>query len=157
GTTRTINDGPGDQINPHVACNLASYTSDISGFQTIHYFDFATNTDHTIPTVGPAFLSGVSGNRVVYTHVTGEGSQIDVFDTSTSTTQTIPGGTQRTNPSIGGNTVAFEDRSFSADPNQSEIVVYDLATGVTTRLTNDALMDTNPAVSPDGNVVVFQK
>src|SRR5207253_922428 len=121
------------------------------------YFDFGTSTDHTIPTVGVAFLSDVSGTRVAYTNVNTAGSQIAVFDTTTGTSMTIPGGTQRTNPSIGGNLVAFEDRSFSPDPNQSEIVVYNLATGTTTRLTNDALMDTNANVSPDGNVVVWQK
>jgi len=156
GTTTVINNGPGDQINPHVDCNVASYTND-TGVQDIHYFDFSTNTDHTIPTVGLAFLSDVSGTRVAYTNVTGAGSQIAVFDTITGTSTTIPGGTQRTNPSIGGNLVAFEDRSFSTDPNQSEIVLYDLTAGTTTRLTNDALMDTNPSVSPNGNAVVWQK
>lgn len=69
----------------------------------------------------------------------------------------IPGGTERTNPAIGGTTVAFEDRDFSTDPNQSEMLVYDLGSGGITRLTNDALMDINPSVSPDGNVIVWQK
>jgi len=36
-------------------------------------------------------------------------------------------------------------------------VVYDLVTNTTTRLTNDSLKDINPEVSPDGQVVVWQK
>src|SRR5690242_10261199 len=121
-----------------------------------------TSTSRPTPTTlfrppGLAFLSDVSGTRVVFTNVTGAGSQIALYDTATGTTSIIPGGSERTNPTIGGNTVAFEDRSFFADPNQSEIVIYAVASGTTTRLTNDALMDTNPAVSPNGNVVVWQK
>src|SRR5438067_13899215 len=81
GTTTVINNGPGDQVNPHVDCNLASYTNDIGSVQEVHYFDFGTSTDHTIPTVGVAFLSDVSGTRVAYTNVNTAGSQIAVFDT----------------------------------------------------------------------------
>jgi len=57
GTTTAVNAGPGGQFDPHVDCNLASYTNDTESVQEIHYFDFTTNTDHTIPTVGLAFLS----------------------------------------------------------------------------------------------------
>jgi len=45
-----INNGAGDQTNPHVACDLASYTNDdFQGSSTIHYWDFATSTDHMVP------------------------------------------------------------------------------------------------------------
>src|SRR5690242_12944160 len=50
GTEQLIAGGPGDQVNPHVDCNLASYTNDTGSTQEVHYFDFTTNTDHTIPT-----------------------------------------------------------------------------------------------------------
>jgi len=68
----------------------------------------------------------------------------------------IPGG-KRSNPAIGGDLVAYEDRSFLAGPNQSELGVYDLSTQMELRLTNDLLFDKNPAVSPTGNAVVWEK
>ena len=156
GTSQVVNAGAGDQTDPHVSGNIASYTSD-NGSPEIRYYDFATNMDQAVPTAGLAFLSDVSEGRIVYTQLSGAGSEIGVFNTADSSTLIIPGGNQRSNPSIGTATVAFEDRSFSANPSESEIVVYDLATATTTRLTNDALQDTNPEVSPDGNVIVFQK
>jgi Tol biopolymer transport system component len=157
GTFQVVGAGAGDQVNPHVDCNLASYTNDTGGSAEIHYFDFNTSTDQAIPVVGVSFLSDVSGTRIVYTNVSFLGSRIGVYNTATSTSMFLPDGNQRTHPSIGGSTVAFEDRSFSSNPNESEIVVYNLGSGTTTRLTNDALMDTNPEVSPNGDLVVFQK
>ena len=53
--------------------------------------------------------------------------------------------------------MAFEDLSFSSIRNASEVVVYNLATDATTRITNDALMDRRPAVAPSGDAVVFEK
>jgi hypothetical protein len=157
GTFQVVNNGAGDQIDPHVSGNIASYTDDQAGEIAIRYYDFVTNTDQAVPTTGAAFLSDIDGTRIVHTQVSLAGSQIGLFNTADETTFIIPGGTQRTDASIGGLTVAFEDRSFSANPNESEIVVYDLATNTTTRLTNDALLDINPQVSADGNVIVFQK
>jgi hypothetical protein len=157
GTTTALNAGPGDQISPAVDCNLASYTDDQGISQRVRYFDFTTSTEQAVPNSALSFLSDVSANRIAFTQVSSAGSEIRVFEATTNTILTVPGGTQRTNPSIGGTLVAFEDRSFSANPNESEILVYDLATNTTSRLTADALMDTNPAVSPTGNAVVFQK
>ena len=159
GTFQVVNAGAGDQTDPHVDVNIASYRSvdaDL-GLTEIRYFDFATNTDHVVPTGIAPTLSDVSDGRIVYSEQTVFGSQIGVYDTNTDGTFIIPGGTFRVDPSIGSTTVAFEDRSFSANPLESEIVVYDLATNTTTRLTNDALRDVDPEVSEDGNAVVFQK
>jgi hypothetical protein len=157
GSTTVVNAGVGDQIDPHVDCNLASYTDAQAGDLTIRYFDFTTSTDAAISTDGLAFLSDVNGSRVVFTQVSMAGSQVVVHDTQGGTSVTIPGGTQRSNATLGGSRVAFEDRAFSANPLESEIVVYDLATGTTARITNDALMDLDPVVTPTGDAVVFQK
>ena len=156
GTFQVVNNGPGDQTNPHVSGDIAAYTSDDGVNSQIRYFDFATSSDHLVPTTGPAFLSDVSDGRIVYTEFSGGGPHIGVFDTSDSTTTIIPGGNQRSDPSIGSNLVGFEDRSLSGN-GTSEIVTYDLATNTATRLTNDALQDINPEISADGNHVVFQK
>src|ERR1041385_540451 len=55
GATQQIKVGPGNQTNPHVACNLASYTDDdFEGTSLIKYFDFATNTEQVVPGNGLA-------------------------------------------------------------------------------------------------------
>src|SRR5262244_4599835 len=41
GTLVAVNNGPGNQTNPHVDCDRVSYTNDdFQGSSTIHYFDF---------------------------------------------------------------------------------------------------------------------
>jgi hypothetical protein len=50
GTFQVVNNGPGDQTDPHLDCDRVSYTNDnFFGLLSIHYFDFATNADHAIP------------------------------------------------------------------------------------------------------------
>src|SRR5215813_1212944 len=50
GSFQVISNDPGDQTNPHVECNLFTYTNDdYMGRSTIHYHDLATNTDNEIP------------------------------------------------------------------------------------------------------------
>src|SRR5690242_11137356 len=50
GTYQTVASGPGDQVNPHVDCNLATYTNDTGTTNNVHYFNFGTNSDATVPT-----------------------------------------------------------------------------------------------------------
>lgn len=158
GTYSTVHAGPGDQVDPHIDGNLVTYTSDDQqGTLTVRYFDFTTSTDAGVPASGQGFLPDVSGTRIAFTDVIAGGYNIVVFDTASNSTFTIPGGGRRVAPSIGGNVAAFEDRSFHSNSNESEIVVYDLASGATTRLTDDTLMDRDPVVSPAGDVVVFTK
>jgi hypothetical protein len=155
GTLREINVGAGDQLDPHVDCDLASYTS-VEGLQSdVRVFDFRTGSDVRILRPGVSFLSDISGTRVTFTETSGDGSNIIVYDTDVGYSIRIPGSNQRTNPSIGGALVAFEAGIFST--NQVEIVLYDLSTATLTGLTNDALMDSDPQVSPSGDVVVWIK
>jgi hypothetical protein len=155
GTFSVVNNGVGDQTNPHVSGNIATYTSETGGVDEIRYFDFFTSTDQVVPTSGfAAYLSDVDQGRIVYTQVSLVGSEIGVFSTVDSTPFIIPGHTQAVNPSIGSTLVAFEDNSFGPT---SEIVTYDLATNTSTRITNDSLPDRNPSVSADGNYIAFQE
>ena len=157
GTSQTINDGPGQQTDPHVYCNLASYTNDDDmGTLQIRYFDFTTNTDRLISGNGADSLSDVSGGRIAFTEGTGSGSQIVIFDTATQTRAVIPGFRHRM-PAIGGDLVAFEERSLSDSFYQSEMVLYDLSFELRVQLTFDSLFDGNPEVSPTGNAVVWEK
>jgi len=154
-TAEVVSNELGNQTNPHVQCNQVSYTfDDFQGSSTIHYHDMATGADNVIPGNQVDLLSDISGSRVAYTEVTFTGDTIRIFDTA-SQTQTIVPGLRRSNPSIGGNIVAFEDRSSSIVAPQ--IALYDLSTGTVTSLTNDSLTNLWPNVSPDGNAIVWDK
>src|SRR5262245_47238168 len=150
GTFQFINNGSGMWISPHVDCNVASY----AGGDSIHYFDFATNTDHALPPGGRAELfSDVSGSQIAFAMIFGQlgyDSEVFIYDT-VSQTYTFTGNTGTTRPSIGGTLVAFEDQV------SNQIFIYDQSTGTTTQLTNDAVWNTNPRVSPSGNAVVWEK
>ena len=63
-------------------------------------------------------------------------------------------GARNSDPAIGGNLVAFVHNILSTS---SEIGVYNQDTGIATQITNDALWNRDPAVSPDGKVVLFEK
>lgn len=58
---------------------------------------------------------------------------------------------------IGGATVAWMDMAFAGTSGQPEIVAHDLAGGSSTRLTSDAAYDSDAAVSPGGDVIVWTK
>src|SRR5262249_14843576 len=150
------NNGLGNQTNPQVECDLVTYTNDVLGSSTIHYLDLSTNTDREIPGDEVDLLSDVSGSRVAYTEVDNDGDHIMVFDT-VSQTRTIVPGLARSNPSIGGNLVAFEDRSSqpAGQWNIATIGLYDLGTGALTQLTDNSMHNANPSVSPDGDAVVW--
>jgi hypothetical protein len=154
-TAEVVNNDLGNQTNPHVQCNQVSYTfDDFQGVSTVHYRDMSTGVDNVIPGNQVDLLSDISGSRIAYTEVTFTGDTIRIFDTI-SQTQTIVPGLRRSNPSIGGNIVAFEDRSSSIVAPQ--IAIYDLSTGTVTPITNDSLTNLWPNVSPDGNAVVWDK
>ena len=153
GTVQTVKNGAGNQSDPHLSCNRVSYTDDsFQGIARVHYQDLSTGTDNAIPSNEADLLSAISGSRVAYTKVTASGDTIRIFDANSQTTTVVPG-TRRSNPSIGGNLVAFEDTSTLTP----EISTYDLSTGIVTPLTSDSLYDRNPRVSPNGNAVVWEK
>ena len=49
-TAEIVSNELGNQTNPHLQCNLVSYTfDDFQGISTIHYKDMATGADNVIP------------------------------------------------------------------------------------------------------------
>ena len=157
GTFQVVNNGPGDQIDPDLDCNLTSYvTQDGLGNSRIQLSPMPGTTGYMIPGNGLDFQPDVSGNRVAFTEDTPSGASVAVFDAMFQMRTDIPGA-KRSHPAIGGDLVAYEDRSFFAGPNLSELGVYDLSTATDIRLTNDSLFDKNPSVSPTGNAVVWEK
>jgi len=155
-TPVTINNGAGDQYDPHISGDWVAYTSDNS----IRYYNFATNTDAEIPRGDSArdLLSDISGSKIVFSRViTAVKTAVMVFDALTPTADPIEidaaVGSNRIGSAIGGNTVAYIDFGLHA---AGEVVIHDLTTATSQRITNDALFDQNPSVSPDGTVVTWE-
>jgi Tol biopolymer transport system component len=157
GTTQIVGNQLGEQVHAHVSCNLVSYTNlDSPGSSTARYCDLVTGTDSVIPGNRVDPQSDISGSRVAYTEHDTAGDRLIVFDTISQTSTHVPG-VRQSNPSIGGNLVAFEDQSSSVSWLMADISTYDLSTGTVTQLTNDSLSNVRPNVSPNGDAVVWQK
>jgi hypothetical protein len=156
GTTQVLHAGFGNETNPHVDCDVVSYTfDDFLGRSTIHYQNLATGVDTEIPGNAVDLLSDISGSHIAYTEVTNSGDTVRIFDTISETTTIVPG-FGRSNPSIGGNLVAFEDVGSSI-PGGRDIDVYDLSSGIVTTLAHDSFDNIKPAVSPNGDAVIWHK
>jgi Tol biopolymer transport system component len=155
-TSVTINAGPGDQNDPHVSGDWAAYASDLS----IHYYNFATNTDAQIPMGASArdLLSDISGSKIAFTRlIIGERAAVMVFDAATPAVAPIEidaaSDSDHFESAIGGNTVAYIDYPL---PNSwGDVVIHDLTTSTSVRIPTDSELDENPSVSPDGNVVTW--
>ncbi len=146
---------PGDQFDAHVSGDWVSYTSDLR----IRYYNFVTGIDAEIPPGGGIedLLANVSGSRIVFSRVLADRTGIFVFDAATPAAAPAEidsgPGTNRFGAAIGGNTVAYIDFGLEA---HGELVIHDLDTAVSNRITNDTAPDGNPAVSPDGRVVTWE-
>jgi len=157
GSPVTIHAGTGDQNDPHVSGDWMAYTSDL----TIRYYNFVTNVDAQIPLGASSrdLLSDISGSKIVFCRViTGIKTAVMVFDAATPAVPPVEinpsTGTTRIGSAIGGNTIAYVDFSLEA---HGELVIYDLLTASSRRATIDVALDANPSVSPDGNVVTWEK
>lgn len=160
GTLVTINNGPGDQTEPHVSGDLAVYTNNDGIIRTIHYFDFATAIDRVVPTgaLGDSdYLSDVDGNRIVFsrTGVADGQTGVMLFDVASGVLRQIDPQPVMTRfgAVIGADTVAYEE----LDVGNGDIFAYDLGTGTATNLTQSSEIDESPAVSPAGNAVVWER
>src|SRR6185369_3219505 len=127
GTAVQMSIASGNQTNPSVVCNIASYTNDdLEGSSTIRYFDFATNTEHVVPGNGLDRLSDTDGQRIAFTQLDSTGDRIGIYDIASETTTFIGGG-RDSDPAMGGNLVAFR---HAEGPNAiGDIFVYDRSTG----------------------------
>jgi len=153
GRSFPIKVGGGNQTSPSVRCNIASYTNDdLEGTSAIEYFDFATATTHVVPGNGLDRLSDTDGQRIVFTQLDATGDRIALYDIASQTTNFIGGGGD-SDPAIGGNFVAY--RHGESPTGLGDIIIYDRSTGGYYPLSFNDVQDWWPAVSPDGNVVVW--
>ena len=139
-----INLNPGDQFDPHVSGDWVSYTSDLR----IRYYNFATSTDAEVPPGSGVedLLAGVSGSKIVFSRVfLASGTAIMAFDAATPAVAPVEidptPSPNRFGAAIGGNTVAYIDFGLQAN---GELVIHDLVSSSSVRITNDTEVDGNP-------------
>ena len=157
GTSSAVNNGLGKQTDPHIDGDLVTYTDDdLMGTTRVRYLDLTTNTQHTVPGNGADSEAEVSARRIAFTESTPLGSQVVFFDTATQTRVVMPAyGLSK--PTLGGNYLLFEDRSSTEFMVPSEIGGYLIPNDFYYHQTNDQLLDISPAISPAGNLTVWQK
>ncbi|MFY9579876.1 MAG: thrombospondin type 3 repeat-containing protein [Gaiellaceae bacterium] len=164
GTTTTINNGPGDQTEPHVSGDLAVYTDkDFLNGSRIHYFDFLTGIDHVVPSGAPGDsdnLSDVGGNRIVFSRTRAADGKTAamVFDVVNGTLRELdpqPLATPMTRfgTVIGGDTVAYQELEIG----NGDIFAYDLVAGTATNLSQSYDSDGNPGISATGDVITWER
>ena len=156
GSSQVVNNGPGNQTDPHLDGNLVSYTDDnLAGTTSVRYFDFATNIDHLVPGNGADSESEVNVGRIAFTESTSSGSQVVLFDTATQTRIVVPAyGLSK--PTIGGPYLLFEDRSSTEYMHPSDIGQYFIPNDLYFPQTSDYVPDTNPIISQAGNTMFYQ-
>jgi hypothetical protein len=161
GATTLVNGGIGDQTDPHVSGDWVAYTSAVSGNAEIRFQNLYTRLDAAVPgSDGIDFIADISGYIVVYTHLTSSGKAIFAFDVSRPDppVELAPAaGSLRERTSVGGGTVAWVDFGLGEGAGLPEIVTYDLATSQAAQLTDDEFFNTNPSVSPDGSMLVYER
>ena len=151
GAPLLINTSPGNQTDPHVSGDIAAYTDESGG--SIRYYDFLTMAPGSIltPIGSTDQLSDVNGNHIAFARKTGPNRSCQVFDfTTSSTVQIGPDNSGAFSTALGSDTVAF----VSGD----DIKVGRISNpgGALANLSNSAALDLSPAVSPNGNAVVWQ-
>jgi Tol biopolymer transport system component len=162
GKSLVIDNGPGDQTDPHVSGPVVAYTQRLSiSSSEIRYRDVLTGQAGVIPNEGGFDSSAdVSGDTVVFTRTTG-GNRVYRFNVRKGGTaeELAPRtGADRRAVAIGKQTVAWQELGYTAGSRPAEIFAYRMdPPAALTLLTDDLLLDKTPAVSADGSAVVWVK
>ena len=160
GTRKVVNNGPGNQSDPHVSGSLVAYTNESQGMSEIRYHDLSNSQDVAIPNGGAYdFVADISGDTVVFTRVLSSSSifTYNVLTQGPAVEVAPQPNSNRRGAVVGHRTVVWQDFSYPTASSQPEIAAFDLETQTLMRLTNDNLLDRTPAVSADGSVIVWAK
>jgi Tol biopolymer transport system component len=160
GKSLVVNNGPGDQTEPHVSGPRMAYTNQLGlGGSEIRYHEFLTGEDWPIPNEGGYdAVSDISGDTVVFTRTTSASGvfRFNVLERGPAEELAPRPGAERRAVAIGHQTVAWQELGYTAGL-QPEIFAYRADTLALTRLSEDAVVDRTPAVSADGTTVVWTK
>lgn len=166
GTITVVDNGPGDQTDPHVSGNVAVYNDFAAGSGRIRVFDFLSGTGFAIPVVVPGdadTLADVNGRYVSFSRQSASRNAVMVYDLVAGTTVEIAplAGSRRFASAIGGNTVAFVEQyvGIGGTSGGSDILVGDITAPLVppVNVSASALeINGNPSVSPTGNVVLWE-
>ncbi|WNG36123.1 hypothetical protein F0U61_22460 [Archangium violaceum] len=161
GSSLVVNEGPGDQTEPHVSGALVAYTNQLSlSSSEIRYHNLASGVDQAIPTQGGYdAISDISGEVVVFTRAT-TSSRVFRFDVSKGgvAEELAPRtGANRRAAAVGGQTVVWQELGYTVEAEPPELFAYRMDTHALTRLSEDTSEDRAPAVSADGQAVVWMK
>jgi hypothetical protein len=163
--------GAGTQTEPHVSGSLVSFTNQGSTTSEIRYRDVAGTSpsagiDNSSPTGGTAYrdsISDVSGSVIVFRRASDSSSteSIMFFDSANpwvgpQVLADAPG-TQRQAAAIGGTTVAFEQKTGNTLIRDICIASTSTPSAAAVCVTSSDVMNRDPAVSPDGNTVVWSR
>jgi Tol biopolymer transport system component len=160
GTRKVVNNGPGNQSDPHVSGSLVAYTNEVQGSSEIRYHDLSTDQDVAIPNGGAYdFVADISGDTVVFTRVVSTSSifTYNVLTQGPALEVAPQANSNRRGAVVGHRTVVWQDFSYPTPSSQPEIAAFDLETQTLHRLTDDDMQDRTPAVSTDGSVIVWAK
>jgi hypothetical protein len=161
GSTLPVDNTAGDQLDPRVSGNFAAYTDASSGVGVIRYYDFLSPqlSNPAVP-LGPDdidTLSDVNGSHISfarYNQTTGARA-IMIYDVAAATTTEIGSSSSGFATALGGDTVAF----VNAPPfGIVDIWVGSISNSSAppTNVSASGDDDRNPAVSPAGNLVVWE-
>jgi hypothetical protein len=165
-----VEGGAGSQTEPHVSGSLVSFTNASHTTSEIRYRDVAGTSpsagiDNSSPTGGTYrdSISDVFGSVIVFRRASDSSSteSIMFFDSANPALgpQVLADApdTQRQAAAIGGTTVAFEQKTSSTLVRNMCVASTSTPSDAATCLTASDMMNRDPAVSPDGNTVVWAK
>lgn len=160
GKSLVVNNGPGDQTDPHVSGPLVVYTNVLSmSSSEIRYHDLVTGVDLAIPNEGGTdSVSDISGDTVVFTRANGNQSvfRFNVLKGGAVEELAPRPGVQRQAVTIGNQTVVWQENGYNVGTGP-EIFAYRSDSLALTRLSEDTFLDWTPAVSEDGSTVAWSK
>jgi Tol biopolymer transport system component len=166
-TSVIINNTDGNLFNPHVSGDWAVYSREEPPTLSIRYYNFETNIDTQLP-LPPGSpvadqLPDVSGSKMVFSRLVGGNSiHLMLFDAATPAAAPIdiapaPVNIGYLGGSIGGDTVAYVELEVLPLETAPQVVIHDLGNNTSVHLGDGASHDFFPKVSPDGNVVVWER
>jgi len=156
GTAVTVNASAGDQTDPHISGDLVTYTDVNSG--KVRYHDLQSGADLAVPGSDVDTIADVSGSRIAFIRLSSNGDRsVGVYDVASGTLASFDHGVLAYEPfgtAIGGSTIAFEDLNTG----HGDIMVADVdaPTAPFVNLSDSTVVDEQPEVAPQGDLVVWE-